>query len=143
MHLTRHTDYALRLLIQLAGAEDHRASIAAVAQEQAISRTHLMKVANGLVRAGFLEASRGRGGGIRLARAPGEIGIAAVVRAMEPGCKLVSCVGCRLMVGCSLPAMLDEAMAAFHASLGQYTLADAVAGGAGAGSRRPAPAQGG
>ena len=68
MHLTRHTDYALRLLIHLAGAEEHRASIAEVAEGQAISRAHLMKVANGLAHAGFLEATRGRGGGLRRVR---------------------------------------------------------------------------
>jgi len=127
MHLTRHTDYALRLLIHLAGAEEHRASIAEVAEGQAISRAHLMKVANGLAHAGFIEATRGRGGGIRLARAPGEINIAEVVRAMEPGCKLVSCVGCQLIARCGLPSMLDEAVAAFNASLAKYTLADVLA----------------
>ena len=78
MQLTRHTDYALRLLIFLAGISERRASIAEVAEAQAISRTHLMKIANGLARAGFLEATRGRGGGIRLAREPRAINIGAV-----------------------------------------------------------------
>ena len=71
MQLTRHTDYALRLLIFLAGIGDRRASIAEVAEAQAVSRTHLMKIANALVHAGFVEATRGRGGGIRLAHPPG------------------------------------------------------------------------
>jgi Rrf2 family nitric oxide-sensitive transcriptional repressor len=124
MQLTRHTDYALRLLIFLAGISDRRASIAEVAEAQAVSRTHLMKIANALVHAGFVEATRGRGGGIRLARDPQEINIGAVIRAMEPGCALVDCSGCRLIRRCGLPGMLDEATTAFHAVLAKYSLAD-------------------
>ena len=124
MQLTRHTDYALRLLIFLAGIGDRRASIAEVAEAQAVSRTHLMKIANALVHAGFVEATRGRGGGIRLAHPPREINIGAVIAVMEPGCALVNCTGCRLIRRCSLPNILDEATAAFHKVLAGYTLAD-------------------
>ena len=127
MQLTRHTDYALRLLIFLAGIVDRRASIAEVAETQAVSRTHLMKIANALVHAGFVEATRGRGGGIRLARDPRDINIGAVIAAMEPGCALVDCTGCRLIRRCSLPGMLDEATAAFRNVLAGYSLADVVA----------------
>ena len=68
LQLTRRADYALRLLIDLVGIEGGRAQIAQIAEAQAISRTHLMKIANDLTRAGFTEALRGRGGGIRLGR---------------------------------------------------------------------------
>ena len=128
MQLTRHTDYALRLLIFLAGIADRRASIAEVAEAQAVSRTHLMKIANALAHAGFLEATRGRGGGIQLARDPRDINIGAVIAAMEPGCKLVDCTGCRLIRRCNLPGILDEATAAFRRVLDGYSLADVVAG---------------
>ena len=127
MQLTRHTDYALRLLIYLASIDNRRASIAEVAEAQDVSRTHLMKIANALVHAGFLAATRGRGGGIWLARDPQDIAIGAVVQAMEPGCALVDCTGCRLIRRCGLPAMLDEASRAFAATLARYTLADVIA----------------
>jgi Rrf2 family nitric oxide-sensitive transcriptional repressor len=84
MQLTRHTDYALRLLIHLAGNTGARVQIADVARDQAISRTHLMKIANKLARAGFIDAVRGRGGGIRLGRAPEDIILGEVIRLMEP-----------------------------------------------------------
>ena len=129
MQLTRHTDYALRLLIDLANQHGERLSIAGVAEAQNISRTHLMKIANALAHAGFIEATRGRGGGIRLAREPAAINIGAVVAAMEPGCGLVSCVGCKLVGNCRLPAMLDEAKRAFSATLARYSLADVIATG--------------
>ena len=127
MQLTRHTDYALRLLIFLASISDRRTSIAQVAEAQAVSRTHLMKIANALVHAGFVEATRGRGGGIRLSRDPQHINIGAVIAAMDSGCKLVDCTGCRLVRQCGLPGMLGEAQRAFTSTLAKYSLADVIA----------------
>jgi len=126
MQLTRHTDYALRLLICLAQAEGARMAIADVALAQDISRSHLMKIANQLAHEGFIEATRGRGGGIRLALEAGQINIGAVVRAMEPPCGLVDCAGCGLLRGCGLPAVFAEARGAFYASLDGYSLADVI-----------------
>ena len=128
LQLTRRTDYALRLLIHLAGVGDRRALIAQVAQAQAISRTHLMKIANELTHAGFTEAVRGRGGGIRLARDPGEINLGDVFRVTEPGCTPVDCTGCRLTRRCNLPRILGRATSAFLAVLQESTLADILQG---------------
>lgn len=126
MQLTRHTDYAFRLLIYLADIGGARAQIAAVAASQAISRTHLMKIANELARAGFIEAVRGRGGGIRLARDPKDINLADVVRVTEPPSPLVDCTSCRLTRRCGLPGILGEASWSFRNTLKKYTLADIV-----------------
>jgi Rrf2 family nitric oxide-sensitive transcriptional repressor len=134
MQLTRHTDYALRLLIHLAGTDGGRVQIAEVADQQAISRTHLMKIANELARGGIIEAVRGRGGGIRLARDPAEIGLGQVIAVTEPRCALVDCTGCRLARRCNLPGILDRAQDAFAAVLAAHTLADIVR------ERRAAPA---
>lgn len=126
MQLTRHTDYALRLLIHLAAHEDARLSIAEVAEAQGISRTHLMKIANLLARHDFLKAVRGRGGGIRLARPAEEINLAEVVRATERSCALIDCTGCQLIALCKLPGVLNAAAEAFYAVLATRTLADLV-----------------
>jgi len=127
MQFTRHTDYALRLLIHLARHDGQaRVSIADVAEAQAISNSHLMKIANDLARGGFIEAVRGRNGGIRLARPPEQINLAAVIEAMEPRCGLVDCGSCRLSGSCGLPAVFDRALAAFRAVLAEQTLADVL-----------------
>lgn len=126
MQLTRHTDYALRLLMHLAEGEDGRTSIADVASGQDISRTHLMKIASELARGGFIAATRGRGGGIRLARRPEEINLGAVVRLMEGNCKLVDCAGCKLVRHCRLPGVLDQALDAFLTVLDNHSLGDAL-----------------
>lgn len=128
MQLTRHTDYALRLLIHLGSMDEDRVAIASVAEEQGISATHLMKIANGLARAGFIQAVRGRGGGVRLARDPAEINLGAVLDVTEPDCSLVDCTGCRLRRGCSLPGVLAAARTAFMAVLRRYALADVLRG---------------
>lgn len=133
MQLTRHTDYALRLLIYLAGVEGRRAQIAEVAESQAISRTHLMKIANQLAHAGYIEAVRGRNGGISLGRDPKEINLGDIVRLTEPGCTLVDCTACRLISRCNLPGVLDKALAAFQSVLSDYSLADLIR------ERRPGP----
>lgn len=127
MQLTRYTDYALRLLVTLAGQpEGQRTSIAEVAELHAISRTHLMKIANALAHAGFIEAVRGRSGGIRLARDAVEINLGAVIRVMEPRCSLIDCTGCKLLRRCTLPGILDEAKSAFQAVLDCFSLAELV-----------------
>lgn len=126
MQLTRHTDYALRLLIQLAGNGGVRVSIAEVSETQHISRSHLMKIANDLCHAGFIRTVRGRGGGIELARPAAEINIGAVVTAMEPHGAMVDCCDCRLVTRCGLPGVLAEGMRAFVESLSRHSLADIV-----------------
>lgn len=126
MQLTRHTDYALRLLMYLTDLGEERTSIAEVADAQMISRTHLMKIANELARSGFIQAVRGRSGGIRLARPADQINLGDVIRATEPGCGLVDCTGCRLIRRCNLPGIFDQAQNAFHTVLAKYTLAELV-----------------
>jgi transcriptional regulator, BadM/Rrf2 family len=44
MKLSRYTDYALRVLIYLAGRDQGLASIRQIAQAYAISHNHLMKI---------------------------------------------------------------------------------------------------
>jgi len=124
MQLTRHTDYALRLLIFLCDADEQRVSIADVAAAQRISRSHLMKIANELANHGFIEATRGRGGGIRLARPAESINLGDVIAVTERNCELVDCTSCRLAGRCRLPGILDQALAEFSAVLARYSLAD-------------------
>ena len=73
MRLTRFTDYSLRVLIYLGLEQDRLVTIRSISDAYAISRNHLMKVVSLLTRMGYLNAQRGPGGGIRLARPPSEI----------------------------------------------------------------------
>lgn len=132
MRLTLHTDYALRVLMSLAIADNSRQTIAALAGRHEISHNHLMKVARTLTQAGFVDGVRGRHGGIRLARAPDTIGLGDVVRTCEDSFPLVECFDaernrCLLTPVCGLRGPLEEALAAFLAVLDRYSLADLIA----------------
>lgn len=128
MRLNQQSDYALRMLMQVAAAEGERVTIAAVADRYDLSRNHLMKVANVLVRTGFVRGARGRAGGLTLARAPSAIGVGAVVRATEADFALVECFQeggrCLITPACRLKGVLAEATEAFLSVLDRYTLAD-------------------
>jgi Rrf2 family nitric oxide-sensitive transcriptional repressor len=132
MRLTIYTDYALRMLTYLAVHRDRVCTVKEIADSYDISRNHLLKVANQLATHGYLEATRGNGGGLKLARAPHKIGIGEVVRLTEPDFQIVSCFnpqssGCRIESVCKLQSALHEALAAFLKVLDKYTLSDLMA----------------
>jgi len=124
MHLTRYTDYAMRVLLYLGARPERLISISEISRSYGISQNHLMKVVNDLVRAGYLASVRGRSGGVRLARAPSEINLGAVIRRTEDGFDLVACGNCLIAPACGLPTALNEALAAFMAVLDRYSLSD-------------------
>ena len=126
MHLTRHSDYALRILLQLAARPDDRPSIAEIAAIHGISRNHLMKVVHELGKGGFIATMRGRGGGIALARPAADIMVGEVVRFTEPSFQAADCGSCVIAPACGLTAILDEAMQAFLSVLDKYSIADAA-----------------
>ncbi|WP_298951239.1 Rrf2 family transcriptional regulator [uncultured Methylobacterium sp.] len=132
MRLTRYTDYALRTLIFLGLCAPRQASIAEIARAYGISESHLTKVVHHLGQLGLVKTSRGRGGGLRLAREPGTIVVGEVVRRTEDDLALVECFAggaCAITPSCRLRGALGEALAAFLAVLDRYTLADLLAGG--------------
>ncbi len=129
MHITQFTDYALRVLIYLGTNDDRRVTIQEIAERFDVSRNHLMKVVNELIRNGYASGVRGKGGGLRLACPPEEIVIGAVVRHMEPGMNLVECfasTGCHCILDphCQLKSALTRALDAFLGVLDELTLAD-------------------
>ncbi len=136
MQLTQFTDYSLRVLIYLARLpEPGMATVPEIALHYGISRHHLVKVVNNLANQGFILTSRGKGGGMQLARPAHMIGVGEVVRSTEPNMNLVECFdpkanACRIVRGCFLKAILYEARRAFMNALEQYTLADAAGSGA-------------
>lgn len=126
MRLTRYTDYAMRVLLFLGTHPDRLCAIAEIARAYAISQNHLMKVVNDLVNAGYLQSVRGRSGGVRLARPPGEINIGALVRHTEDDFDLVGCGTCIIAPACGLACVLDDALQSFLSVLDRYSLADVL-----------------
>ena len=124
MHLTKYTDYALRVLMYLGARPERLASVAEIARSYRISQNHLTKVVHNLGRAGYIATARGRSGGMRLARAPETINVGEVVRRFEDGFDLVPCGSCVIAPACRLSVALEDAVQAFLGVLDALTLAD-------------------
>ena len=128
MKLTRFTDYSLRVLIYLGLQNNGRVTIREISESYGISRNHLMKVVSLLTRKGYLDARRGPGGGIALARPAQEIVIARVIQDMEDDLNLVECFcsdgSCTIKPYCELKQVLREALRAYLKVLEGYTLLD-------------------
>jgi Rrf2 family nitric oxide-sensitive transcriptional repressor len=129
MRLNLQSDYALRMLMQLAVSPGRLVTVAEVSERYGISKNHLMKVAHLLGREGFVETVRGRSGGLRLARSPEKITVGEVVRRMESDLAIVECFpggsgACLIAPGCRLKGVLHTALEAFLSVLDQTTLAD-------------------
>ncbi len=129
MRLTKHTDFALRVLIYAAANSDRLVTIdETVVACGGLSRGHVMKVIATLGRAGFIAGQRGRAGGFRLARTPEAIRLGDVLRNTEPDFALVECMGptpdCVILPACRLPRIMGSARDAFLAEFDRHSLAD-------------------
>ncbi|MDN4035771.1 Rrf2 family transcriptional regulator [Massilia sp. YIM B02443] len=128
MRLTSFTDYTLRTLLHLGTNPGRLVTIQEIADLHSISKNHLMKVVNELARNGVIETVRGRNGGFRLAHAPKDINIGAIVRMSESDFYMAECFDpggtpCGLVTACGLKGVLGSATAAFLAELDRHTLA--------------------
>ena len=85
--------YALRILVDLV---EHQSAgyvtLKAIAERQEISEKYLESIGKDLVRAGFLQALRGKGGGYRLSRPVDQIRVLDVLRVMEGTLAPVACL---------------------------------------------------
>ncbi|MEJ8571375.1 Rrf2 family transcriptional regulator [Microbaculum marinum] len=130
MRLTKQTGYALRILLHCAMAGDRSVTVADVAKAQHITEHNVFKIVPILVEGGFLETSRGRGGGIRLARDPADIRIGDVVRVTEETHIEAECFGggaeCVIRPVAPINRIFDDALGAFIEVLDQHTLRDIV-----------------
>lgn len=147
MRLSDYTDYTLRVLMYCATHCERLVTIAEIADSHRISKNHLMKIVNDLGRQGVIETTRGRGGGLRLLKAPKDIRVGDVLRATETDFRLVECFeassdSCMLTPSCRLKGVLGNALRAYFAELDAVSLADIAGpvlgpGPAAAADRRP------
>ncbi|NOY00131.1 MAG: Rrf2 family transcriptional regulator [Verrucomicrobia bacterium] len=129
--MSKFTDYSLRVLIYTAAKHPDKVSITELAEAYDISRNHLVKVVNQLANLGYLDTTRGRGGGVLLGQPAVDIIIGDVIEAVEPGFDMAECFKlgvnhCRLTPVCRLKGIMNDAKTAFLRELSRYTLADVV-----------------
>lgn len=129
MRLTKHTDFALRILVYSAmETGDRLLSVQEVTDAFEVPRTHVMKIVQRLGQLGYLQTFRGKGGGFRLGMQPEDINLGEVVKVMESSITLVECeeIACPDCSACQLKDIMNQAMDAFFNVLAQYSLADAL-----------------
>lgn len=131
MRMTLHTDYALRMLMMLGIRDGEPVTVQQVAEAYGLSRNHLLKVALKLRNLNVITATRGRTGGIALARRPEDINIGAIIRATEDDFAMVECMKtdggtCLLTPACRLKGVVREALQAYLAVFDKYSLADLI-----------------
>ena len=131
MHLTSHSDYALRILLVLGASYPELSTIREIGQAFDISEHHLAKVVQTLAQAKIVETIRGKDGGMRLAVSPDKINLGHVLRHTESDFGVVPCLKnggteCFISPVCGLKSVLAEATQHFIRHLEQYHLSDFI-----------------
>jgi len=92
MKITTKGRYGLRAIVDLAVySENEPVSIHSIAERQGISDGYLEQLIGKLKRAGLVESIRGAAGGYRLARAPADISVGDILRALEGSLHPIDC----------------------------------------------------
>ena len=93
--LTRKGKYGLKAMIALAKDHAHGGGpvlIGDLAEQEAIPKKFLENILLALKHRGLVHSRKGPGGGYQLGRAPDEISVGDIIRALDGPLALVSCV---------------------------------------------------
>jgi Rrf2 family nitric oxide-sensitive transcriptional repressor len=121
------TEYALRAMAYLAAHEGELAATPLMAGHTKVPANYLSKVLQQLAAAGLITGRRGVGGGYRLARAPRDIRLLDVIRAVTELERLNACpLGLHTPAHqlCPLHRRMDQVTAAVIEIYSGVTLAD-------------------
>ncbi len=136
MRLSKTTTYAIRILLDCATAAPNLVKVAEISERRDITLQNTFKIVHLLSRAGFLQAVRGRHGGVRLSRPAAEIRIGDVVRAMEMLRLEVESEEAEGQLA-AFDQLFDNALDAFISVLDEHTLEQMLK----AQRREPAPSK--
>ncbi len=127
--------YALRILIDMAEHQsDSFIPLKEVAARQEISEKYLETIVKLLVKDGILVGLRGKGGGYRLKKAPGQVTAGHVLRLTEDSLAPVSCLGpgsapCERASSCRTLPMWKGLYDLINEYLDKYTIEDLMQSG--------------
>ena len=131
MQLTKFSDYSLRVLMYLSANPNSTSTVKELAAIYELSQNHMVKVVHTLSNLGYLNTTKGRGGGVKLAKNAEDINLGTLIRKLEHNVTLVECFSstqntCKITSACGLKHIFSESLDAFFTTLDQYTLADTV-----------------
>ncbi|HKN25170.1 MAG TPA: Rrf2 family transcriptional regulator [Candidatus Acidoferrum sp.] len=133
MQITRATDYAVRVVVQLATLpKGKKAQLAALGVATGVSGSFLSKVLQRLVHAGLVTSHRGTGGGFCLRPHGEKITLLQVIEAMEGPTKLNQCLiaglSCDRKPWCGVHPIWQKAQEALTHVLASVTVAEMAKG---------------
>ncbi|ROH89469.1 SUF system Fe-S cluster assembly regulator [Stagnimonas aquatica] len=141
LKLGKLTDYATVLLAAMAAEPERLHAALELSGRTSVAAPTVAKLLKQLQKGGLVQSARGAHGGYRLARAPGLVTVADVIRALEGPIAVTDCAvhdgGCAIEVGCAARAPFRLINAAVTQALEAVTLAD-MAASLSATPRRPA-----
>ena len=129
MQITRATDYALRVMVQLAMLPDgQKMQLHEVSAVAGVRGTFLSKILQRLVHQGLVSSHRGTGGGFCLKASPEKVTLLQVVESMEGPIQLNVCLGagpaCEHKSRCNMHPVWRNAQSALAAELGRVSIAE-------------------
>ena len=132
--LRRNTDYALRMMGNLAGHYDQGSvSVKMLARDESVSYQFACKILQQLHGAGLVASVMGPNGGYRLGREPGKITMLEVVKAVQKEVRVNRCTAgrgcCPRETSCLVRNKLSQLQQQVHDFLGAVTLEDLQADG--------------
>jgi Rrf2 family protein len=130
VEVSRRTDYAIRILVELARSDGTPISVRTLAETQDVPYAFARGIQRELVSAKLVESRRGAHGGIMLGRPAEEITLLDVVEAMQgaPSCSVCTSDPdwCRRMGGCTVHRVWSEADRMVSEYLGSKSLAGLI-----------------
>ena len=132
MKISARTRYGFRILLDIAQHEqdDSPRTISAIAASQEISAAFISRLAVPLRRAHLVNAERGAGGGLRLARSPGDITLLDISEALDGPTSILKCLAepkiCRRHARCPVRTVWDDINTTLKNALASVTLSSVM-----------------
>lgn len=132
MKISARTRYGLRILLDIAQHMQNESprTIGAIASSQDISAAFISRLAVPLKRARIINAERGVGGGLRLARPPEDITLLDISRTLNGPVSVLKCISapktCKRHAKCPARYIWTDLNATIENALAAVTLADVM-----------------
>ena len=132
MKISARTRYGFRILLDIAQHEqdDSPRTISAIAASQEVSAAFISRLAVPLRRAHLVNAERGAGGGLRLARSPGDITLLDISEALDGPTSILKCLAepkiCRRHARCPARTVWDDINTTLKNALASVTLSSVM-----------------
>lgn len=132
MRISTKGRYALRLMLDLALAENQVVRLKDAAARQGISLKYLEQIISVLQKCGYVKSMRGPGGGYMLAKKPEQYTVGMILRQIEGSLAPVACLDgeendCVRQESCVTLRLWKMLYEAINGVVDQVTLADLVA----------------